>query len=262
MSAGIDFFSQDSCTAGDYSTPEVEIGPVPQTGQNILASYDSHAPGGNTPMGPALEGALMHAHDYKLAHPGVEVAVVLVTDGVPNGCGTTTADPRGGADGIAPIAARYASGNPPVPTYVLGIQGIEVPAADFTYVVTQIAQAGGSTPVIVQATDDLAQKFAAALESIRAAAAPPCTYSIPIPPTGEKLDLTRVNVALEPAASGPEAILNVQDANHCQYGGWYYDPPADPQSINLCPSTCDIVSKLTGAGFEVLFGCGTVGQIH
>src|SRR4029079_19289585 len=93
MSAGIDFFSQDSCNVGDYSTPEVEIGPVPQTGQNILASYDSHAPGGNTPMGPALEGALTHAHDYKLAHPGVEVAVVLVTDGVPNGCGTTTADP-------------------------------------------------------------------------------------------------------------------------------------------------------------------------
>jgi hypothetical protein len=262
MSAGIDFFSQNSCDPNVYSTPEVEIGPVPQTAPNILASYDAHAPGDNTPMGPALEGALMHARDWKQAHLGVEVAVVLVTDGVPNGCGTMTSDPRGGADTIAPIAAQYASGTPPVPTYVLGIQGIEVSAADFTYVVTHIAQAGGSEPVIVQATDDLAQTFAAALDKIRAAAAPPCTYSVPLPPAGGNLDLKRVNVVLEPVGSGAEPILNVQDASQCQYGGWYYDPPADPQTINLCPNTCDVVSKLNGAGFKVLFGCATVGQLR
>jgi hypothetical protein len=144
---------------------------------------------------------------------------------------------------------------------VLGIEGIEVSADDFRYVVTEIAQAGGTSPVVVQATDDLAQKFADALESIRAAAAPPCSYSVPIPPAGDRLDLGLVNVALLPNGSGAEPIINVADADHCEHGGWYYDSPIDPDSIVLCENTCDVVSKLTGAGFAVLFGCDTVGQL-
>ncbi len=257
LSAGIDFFSQGSCDAQDYSTPEVEIGPLTNTAADILASYDGHEPGDNTPMGPALEGALIHAREWRLAH-SAQVAAVLVTDGVPNGCGTSTANPRAGADSISPIAAEYASGSPSIPTYVLGIQGIEVPADDFNYVVTSIAEAGGTEPVIVEATDDLAAKFAAGLEGIRAAAAPPCSYSVPLPPTGEQLNLGLVNVVLVPKDSGPEAVLNVAGPDDCEYGGWYYDPPDDPQSIELCPNTCDVVSTLTGSGFQVLFGCATV----
>jgi hypothetical protein len=258
LSAGIDFFGQDSCDPQVYSTPEVEIAPITTSANAILASYDAHAPGANTPMSPALEGALMHAYDWKVARPGSQVAVVLVTDGVPNGCGATTSDPRGGADAIAPIAARYAAGSPPVPTYVLGIQGIEVPADDFRYVATTIAQAGGTNAVIVEATDDLATEFATALEGIRATAAPPCSYSVPLPPSNEALDLGRVNVVLVPQNSGPEPILNVSGPDQCQYGGWYYDPPENPQTIELCPNTCNVVSTLTGAGFQVLFGCATV----
>lgn len=264
LNAGIDFFGQDTdgCNPDTYSTPEVEIGPMPQAGMDILAAYDQWAPGGNTPMGPALEGALMHGRQWKIDHPGVEVAVVLVTDGVPNGCGPTTADPRGGADTIAPIAAMYATGSPPVPTYVLGIEGMEVPISDFEYVVTTIANAGGTMPVIVQATDDLAQKFADGLEGIRAAAAPPCNYQVPLPPNGETLDLTQVNVELDPVNSAPEPILNVSGPDQCQYGGWYYDPPSDPQTINLCDNTCNVVSDQGGAGFKVLFGCATMTQIR
>ncbi len=257
LSAGIDFFSQGSCDAQDYSTPEVEIGLLTTTAADILDSYDAHAPGDNTPMGPALEGALIHAKEWRQAH-SAQVAAVLVTDGVPNGCGTSTADPRGGADSIAPIAAEYASGSPAIPTYVLGIQGMEVPIDDFRYVVTTIAEAGGTEPVIVEATDDLAAKFADGLEGIRAAAAPPCSYSVPLPPSGEQLDLSLVNVVLTPKDSGPEAVFNVAGPDQCEYGGWYYDPPDNPESIELCPNTCDVVSTLTGSGFQVLFGCATV----
>ena len=262
LSAGIDFFGRGDCNPQTYSTPEVEIAPITTSATAILASYDAQSPGGNTPIGPALEGALMHARDWKVARPGAHVAVVLVTDGVPNGCGPTTSDPRGGADGISPIADTYANGSPPIPTYVLGIQGIEVPADDFRYVATSIAQAGGTTAVIVEANDNLAEEFAAALEGIRAAAAPPCSYSVPLPPENEDLDLGRVNVVLVPRESGPEPILNVSGPAQCQYGGWYYDPPSDPQSIQLCPNTCEVVSTLTGAGFKVVFGCATVSVPH
>ena len=262
LKAGIDYFSQSSCEAEDYSTPEVGIGPVSAQRGALLDSYDDHSPGGNTPISPALEGALMHAADWKLDHPGAHTAVVLVTDGVPNGCGTTTADPQGGAAIIAPIAESYATASPPIPTYVLGIQGIEVSAGDFRHVVTTIANAGGTEPVIVEADDDLAAKFAGALEGIREAAAPPCNYAVPLPPSGEQLDLARVNVVLVPEDSGPEPILNVPDADSCEHGGWYYDPPEDPESIRLCPNTCDVVSTLKGAGFRVVFGCGTVTVVH
>jgi hypothetical protein len=258
LNAGIDFFGQDDCDPQTYSTPEVAIAPITQTAPAILSSYEAQAPGGNTPIGPALEGALIHAYDWKVAHPAAEVAVVLVTDGVPNGCGPTTSDPRGGADSIAPIAASYANGSPPVRTFVLGIQGMEVPVNDFRYVAETIAQAGDTTEVVVEATDDLAAKFSSALDGIRAAAAPPCSYGVPLPPNNEQLDLGRVNVVLLPEGSGPEPIFNVSGPDQCQNGGWYYDPPQDPQTIQLCPSTCDVVSKLTGAGFQVLFGCATV----
>jgi hypothetical protein len=261
LSAGIDFFmANGSCNPVDYSTPEVEIAPIVTSAAGIMASYDAHEPGDITPIGPALEGALMHASDWKQGR-GTQVAVVLVTDGVPNGCGYTTDMPQVAADGIAPIAAQYASAVPPIPTYVLGIQGMEVPVDDFTYVVTTIAHAGGTEPVIVTATDDLAAKFAAGLEGIRSAAAPPCSYSIPLPPSGEQLDLGLVNVVLLPQTSGAEPILNVAGPDACQYGGWYYNPPGAPESIELCPNTCEVVSQQTGAGFQVLFGCATVAVV-
>jgi hypothetical protein len=258
LSAGIDFFMNDgSCDPNDYSTPEVEIAPVTTSSAQIITSYDGHAPGDVTPIGPALEGALMYASAWRQGR-GAQVAVVLVTDGVPNGCGYTTAEPYVAADGIAPIAAEYAS---EVPTYVLGIQGMEVPVDAFQYVISTIAEAGGTTPVIVQASDDLAAKFESGLEGIRAAAAPPCSYSVPLPPDGQQLDLGLVNVVLVPQSSGAEPILNVAGPDDCQYGGWYYDPPGDPQSIELCPNTCDVVSTLKGAGFQVLFGCATVAVV-
>ena len=261
LSAGIDFFmAAGSCNAVDYSTPEVGIAPIVTSAADIMASYDAQMPGDVTPIGPALEGALMHASDWKQGR-GTQVAVVLVTDGVPNGCGYTTDMPIVAADGIAPIAAQYASAVPPIPTYVLGIQGMEVPVDDFNYVITTIAHAGGTEPVIVTATDDLAAKFAAGLEGIRSAAAPPCSYSVPLPPSGEQLDLGLVNVVLVPQASGAEPILNVAGPDDCQYGGWYYNPPSAPESIELCPNTCEVVSMQTGAGFQVLFGCATVAVI-
>ncbi len=261
LSAGIDFFmANGSCNAADYSTPEVEIAPIVTSAADIMASYDMQMPGDVTPIGPALEGALMHASDWKQGR-GTQVAVVLVTDGVPNGCGYTTDMPHPAADGIAPIAAQYASAVPPIPTYVLGIQGMEVPVDDFTYVITTIAHAGGTEPVIVTATDDLAAKFAAGLEGIRSAAAPPCSYSVPLPPSGEQLDLGLVNVVLVPQSSGAEPILNVSGPDQCQNGGWYYNPPSAPESIELCPNTCEVVSQQTGAGFQVLFGCATVAVV-
>src|SRR6185369_882249 len=125
------------------------------------------------------------------------------------------------------------------------------------------ATAGGGQAIIVEANTNLATAFSTALDQIRGSAAPPCDYSVPLPPTGETLDLGKVNVVLQPANSGtPEGILNVSNASQCEFGGWYYDPPDAPTSIKLCPKTCNVVSKLDGASFQVLFGCSTQTVIH
>ena len=68
-----------------------------------------------------------------------------------------------------------------------------------------------------------------------------------------------MNVVLEPPGDRePEGILNVPTADDCEYGGWYYDPPDAPATIELCPSTCEVVSQVMGASFQVVFGCATV----
>jgi hypothetical protein len=259
---GIDFFGQDSCDAQDYSTPDVQIDVLPGVGPYILDAYDGWNPGANTPMRPALEGAIMYAEQWQADHPGNRIIVVLVTDGVPNGCG----DPpepsdqmREGVGRIAEVAAAGLAGNPSIRTFVLGIEGLEVPVEDFRYACTTIATAGGSQAVIIEANDDLAAEFSAALDGIREEAAPPCTYGVPLPPPGEELNLNQVNVVLQPPGGRePEGILNVASLDQCGNGGWYYDPPDDPATIELCPSTCGVVSQLNGASFQVVFGCATV----
>lgn len=257
-----DYFNQSSCDPEDYSTPEVDITPLPDVADDIMSSYDEWSPGGNTPLSPALEGALLAAKDWKQDNPSRRVIVVLVTDGVPNGCGakatTSQEDLEAAVNELSTVAANGVNDEPSVPTWVLGIQGQEVSAEDFEFTVNTVAMAGGGEPVIVEANDSLASEFGNALETIRAGAGLPCSYRVPLPPEGERLDLSQVNVLLDPDGFAPEPVLNVSGPDECEYGGWYYDPPSDPEAIELCPSTCEAVDDLDDARFQVLFGCNTV----
>ncbi len=40
-------------------------------------------------------------------------------------------------------------------------------------------------------------------------------------------------------------------------GGWYYDNPAAPTKINLCPATCMQVSGAIGGQVNITVGCAT-----
>jgi len=40
-------------------------------------------------------------------------------------------------------------------------------------------------------------------------------------------------------------------------GGWYYDDDLDPQTIHLCPASCDLVSGDPHGKIDILFGCAT-----
>lgn len=85
-----------------------------------------------------------------------------------------------------------------------------------------------------------------------------CDYDIPPPPLGEVLDPTKVNVNYTPGGGMPTPILNVSDPGACGVkGGWYYDNPAAPKKIIMCPTTCDTLKKDSSGKVDVLFGCAT-----
>jgi hypothetical protein len=86
-----------------------------------------------------------------------------------------------------------------------------------------------------------------------------CEYAIPMPPEGETLDPNEVNVNYTPTGQMPKPILNVKTPADCGVqGGWYYDDPAAPKKIIMCPSTCDTLKADATGKVDVLFGCETV----
>jgi hypothetical protein len=42
-------------------------------------------------------------------------------------------------------------------------------------------------------------------------------------------------------------------------GGWYYDNPAAPTKVTLCPQTCGPLQMTANSKVQVLYGCPRVG---
>lgn len=87
-----------------------------------------------------------------------------------------------------------------------------------------------------------------------------CEYDIPEPEGGQLFDAEEVNVEFEDGVGGTQAIGFVDDAAQCPAvaDGWYYDNPADPKTIILCPQTCDSIQGFTLAKVGIIFGCMTI----
>jgi hypothetical protein len=244
-----------SCTIADYENLDVPFGILPGMGNAqvtaITTALNNRAFGNNTPTTPALQGALASATTWQLAHPEQRVAVVFVTDGQPNGCGSTV--PNAAAAAAASLAAT-----PSIATFVLGV-GVEVGNLE------AIATSGGTTaPYIV--TSGGAAALTDALNAIKGSAVS-CDYTIPT--TGTMLDYTAVNVQTRVGATGPTSLLlQVADAAACGSGeGWYYDVPVAtggpaPTSILLCPASCDPLKNTPNSKLDVLIGCKTQSRIQ
>jgi hypothetical protein len=88
----------------------------------------------------------------------------------------------------------------------------------------------------------------------------PCNYAIPPPPQGESLDPTLVNVGFIPPGAGTDAQEILPKAATLDACGsdvaWYYDSPAAPTQVLLCPAACTHVAS--GGTLNVAFGCATV----
>ncbi len=147
--------STDSCTVADYAAPAVGIALLPGVKPAINNSLAAQtAVGGSTPP-PGLQGALQYAKSYAASNPTQKVGLVLIADGLPNIC---TNNPDVPTD-LLPIVSQYASGAPPVVTYVIGI-GSGVTLANWN----QIAAAGGTGSAYLASS---AAEVQSALASIR-----------------------------------------------------------------------------------------------
>lgn len=104
---------------------------------------------------------------------------------------------------------------------------------------------------------NVAQSVLAALNAIRADAAIPCTLPIP-PPSDGVIDYDQINLGICDPANNSVPTFYVGDVSGCgDAGGWYYTDGGDTQNIQLCDSTCGIVSSAGSTLFFTL-GCDRI----
>jgi hypothetical protein len=207
-------------------------------------------PGTGTPIYSALDGALMWATAYQAAHPppAQQMVVVLVTDGEPTSCSQDTRD----VNTISALAANafMTSG---VRTYTVGLSD----SATGLGFLTQIAMAGGGQAFFVTDGPTSATELIAALKAIQGNALS-CDFPYPTPDGEETPDPTRINVDYTPGTPGsmPIRFGKVADAAACgTEPGWYYDNPAMPTRIHLCPAACTAVTADQTAQIDIQIGC-------
>ena len=241
-----------ACDMNGYKEPSVPYGVLPGNAQAIKDAIDAEAPNGfSTPIFPALGGALLKGIDVAQQNPTEASAVLLVTDGQPQGPAPTCAgvDPED-PNQIAMLASNGMNFNPPVLTYVVGLPGVDQTSANI------IAQGGGSDSAIFVGATNVAVEFQNALAEIRGKALP-CVYDLPASVVNGDIAITKVNVEVTPGQDGGDPYLLSYDPT-CVADGWRYDNADTPTVIELCSATCQTLKADFGAKVKVVLGCDTV----
>lgn len=254
IGVGLQFFplnggnnNNADCQRANYQIPAVPFALLPGAANGFGIALGNTMPNGNTPTTPAMQGALDFAASQKRANPGRDVALVLTSDGIPNGCNSTVAN-------AAQAAQAALMGPEQIKTYVIGV-GPQLQNLN------QIAAAGGTGQAFLVDTggtpQDVAAQFVAALGKI--AAPITCNYTIPVI-NGKTLDYNAVNVQTRVGPGGtPQIIGKVPDAGSCgSAGGWYYDNNSAPTRITICPSSCTPLTNTEGSNLQILIGCMSV----
>lgn len=236
------------CTKADKGTLGYADVADLKTGMNLpiitqfLSDAKALAPSGNTPMFPALEGSLIAAKNFKLnaANAGIEPVVLMVTDGEPlSNCDNNV-------DDIAAMAGTYFNAYG-IRTYVIGI-------AEVTQLtVNKIAGAGGGRGFFIQngMNVQVQQEMVTALGQIKQDFVS-CTLDLP---NQQIFDPTKATLTYTPGMGAAMTVAQVANAAACAGNGWYYDDPANPASMTLCPTTCTAVKSDVSGKLELKIDC-------
>jgi hypothetical protein len=234
----------------------------------LQQSLDDANTGGGTPTHDAYQYALDNG--MRAYQSSSDKFMLLITDGQPTfsqGCDGTgmVSDPVDEQPIVDAIAAAAEDG---IRTFVIGSPGSESnqsTGADARPWLSRAAEAGqtaaancshdGSPYCHMDMTEDpdFAEALAEGLGEIVGQISS-CTYAIPTPPSGEQIDLAKVNLIV--TAGGESQLVKPDDMGACGEG-WQFN--ADGQIV-LCDDTCARVQADGGARVRLLFGCAS-GQI-
>ncbi|KYG04532.1 cell wall anchor domain-containing protein [Sorangium cellulosum] len=261
LNASLRFFPSEGdtdtkCDADTYTTPEVTMTPLPSPA--FAAAIDAVTPEtesdwrGGTPTLFVMQGTISYVEAQREATPG-KYAIVLVTDGYPQGCGSR----YNKISLVADEASSALSNN--IPTYVIGVANPPIEGAPETVEdMDEVAVAGGTDHAYLIDTGNPAATsaaFKAAIDAIRGAAVS-CTVDIPPAPDGRSFDAQKVRVTYTSGDGAPTALAYDQEC--AAANAWRYDSPENPSQIVLCDSTCATIQADPRAALGVDFTCEDV----
>jgi len=250
----IDADDDERCSADSYTEPDVSMTELPSTQFGAaLDAIRAEDWRGGTPTLAVVEGVLGSLDVYRAEHPG-HYALVLVTDGYPQGCDD---------DSIEAVADAVRAAADEVPTYVIGVKnppltdddGKEAP--DTVSNLAAVAEAGGTGMAFIIDTGNSAKTsadFSAAVEKIRGVAIA-CNLVVPAPPDGRAFEKDHVTVS---AGHGADEMELTYDASCATSDAWHYDDLAKPGEVVLCPATCARLQAQPNPELHVGFTCQPV----
>ncbi len=210
---------------------------------NIIGSMPANAPGGcGTPLGPVVTGIVNWASARKTAFPTEAVGGVLITDGDFSGCSPSTT-----AATAMITSAAYNGGLGPS-FYVVALNG-----ADITF--CQQVSEPDSNCIDLRFSATPGADLVDALDLISGQLA---GCNLAIPNLGQ-IDLATAQVDYSPGGVPPPITLNnVGDLGSCMPPSddeIYFDDPANPTAILMCPDTCNTIKSDPNALIEFTAGC-------
>lgn len=257
LEASLTFFpseggDDDRCKQESYETPDVPMTALPSDAfGDAIAEIEPKSSDdwrGGTPTRFVMQGTRAFIAQARADDPG-RYAIVLITDGYPQGCD----DEDDTVDAVvAEAEAALADG---IQTYVIGVANPPIDdAPDTVSNLEEIAKAGGTSPAFLIDTgmpQDTSTRFEAAVEAIRGAAIA-CDIAIPTPPMGQTFDKEKVAVSYQ---SGSAASDLPYDPDCTASDAFHYDDPHDPHTIVLCDQTCGLVQADPNAKLQVALTC-------
>jgi len=250
----VDADEDERCEAKSYTDADVEMQELPSTAfGEQLTKIRSEDWRGGTPTLAVVEGVLESIASYRRDHPG-RYALVLVTDGYPQGCDDDSIDSV--KEAVHAVASE-------IPTYVIGVKNPPLvdedgkAAPDTVSNLAGVAESGGTASPFIIDTGDASKTltdFQGAIEKIRGVSIA-CNLKLPLPPDRRTFEKDQVAVGI---TSGATRTPLSYDESCSVDAAWHYDDVAAPTEVVLCPAACAMVQSTPEAELGVDFTCEPV----